>query len=306
MNVESILLNIILGVISGIVLTLLLKIPQVVRTPQFIVALKALKLIIIHVVISLLILQLGQSFSLQIRLLLIVLVNFLIWLTWVRDSQIKRFGAITLKSKRFSFYSFEVNKLKQTGEEKLELTWETVGKGLEHLVKTIKGAPSIAPNIIFGVNEMGIIAASYLCKQLDGEPRLGVIRTRTLVKRGEGKTDNRAIIQFDCPGSSVSQFDGTVKEYPDVKIPETIIIVDNELKTGVSIKNIMERLKSIYGEQIDIIYIPLCGVIRKEDKKRKIDDIRYFGWNIEETKYKPDFMAFYADSPGMRGPAGLR
>jgi len=220
------------------------------------------------------------------------------------DSKELQIGeSISIKYKRDTFYRIKVFKLLQSQKnEKLEMTWETFGKGLENLKLNINNAPAIAPNIIFGINEIGIMAASYLSRHFQINPCIGIIKT-------SGKlppNDRRLVLQFDCPRSEVVQFDNTSKEFDSISKPHQIAIVDNEIKTGKSIKWIIDRLKKIYGDNIDIIYIVLCGVLKEGDEDEKIHDTKYFGWDIDEAKYKPDFMAFYINSPGERGPGGLR
>ena len=82
--------------------------------------------------------------------------------------------------------------------------------------------------------------------------------------------------------------------------------MDNELKSGDSAKCIMGMLRKKFANDPKLLYAVLCGVIRKKDKDKKIDDIEDFGWNIIEKEYKPNLMVFYIDAPGLRGPGGLR
>ncbi len=228
----------------------------------------------------------------------------------VEETQIKTDETISLKSERAGAgVNFKICKLKQLDpNERLHLTWETLGKGLEKLKKELGNAPIVAPDIIFGINETGIIAATYLSTQMGGEPHLGMIKTTPL------KEGSRVIRQFTCPKDKVMQFkppgykddEYPIREYPTVAKPRSIVIVDIEIKSGNSTKDIIDLLHNIYGRNVDIIYIVLCGIIKEEDKGKKIDDIKYFGWKTNDKKYKPDFIAFYVDLPGIRGPKGLR
>ncbi len=312
MTTKMIFINIAISIIAGVVIVITQKFFTTMSQNSKIVRfLKTYKIILIllHSIISYLIWQVSGTFSIEIKLALIFVINILILLTRIKESQIG--NAICLKSKKVGteFLEFEVHKLKQLNpNEKLKLTWETLGKGLENLRITINNASGVAPNIIFGINEVGIIAATYLSSYMKGNPHLGIIRTGAKLSKL-----SREIIQFNCPEDKVIQFKpsdykGDVYptiEYSTIKNPKSIAIVDSEIKSGNAIKDIIKLLCEIYGKDIDIIYIALCGVIKKGDEKKKIDDINYFGWEIEETKYKPDFIAFYINPPGIRGPEGI-
>ena len=119
---------------------------MLIQDSKLIKGLREFKLIILHLIISALIWQLPPAFisskyyaifnvvTIDIRLIFIIIINFLIILTRIKYSQIN--GTIPLKYKRADFLEIKIHKLKQFDKgEKLEMTWETLGKGLEHLKK---------------------------------------------------------------------------------------------------------------------------------------------------------------------------
>lgn len=252
-----------------------------------------IKLILLHLFISYLILYFGTSYniaklidngqlSLDIKLLTFLLtINILVWFTRMKDSQISL--PILIQPKRAGRPKFEIYKLKNpSSNEKLELTWETFGKGVENVSKYVKQLPGFYPDIIFGINETGIMIASFLSGKSLNRCPVGLIKTGGLIK-GKRKIE---IINF-----------------PDGIKPESICIVDGEIKSGLSIKSVFDELKSKFGKEIEIFYIVLGGVIGKNTIINKSTD---FGWELTNEDYKPDLLAFYSDKPGFDPPCRIR
>jgi hypoxanthine phosphoribosyltransferase len=279
MDVEKQLIGIVGGVISGIILIIGQKfLLRLIQSPKIITAIKRFKLIIIHIIISLLLLQLSEAFTVIVRLSLILGINFLIMLTWIKDSQVNGIKYITRKDN--PNLKIGIYKLKwKNKNDKLMLTWETFGKGIEMLSQAIHAAAGIDPNVIFGVNEAGIMIASYLSFQ--NRYPLGIIKTG-----GHDSKSKREIIQFDCP--------------ENIKNPGTIAIVDSEIKSGGSNKDIFDEVRKKY-KNARIIYIVLVGVVRKEP-----ESVLDFGWDITDNKYKPYFVSFYIEEPGFEPPGKIR
>ena len=221
----------------------------------------------------------------------------------LRTFEFQIYGETTISYPREEYFNLKIQKLKQLCPcEKLTMTWDTFINGLHRLKEMINNVPAVKPQIIFGINESGIIAATYLSHHLKTESRIGIIKTGSKDK----KKKFREIIQFDFPNHEVKQFDGTTKNYPNIKNPTTIAIVDNEIKSGGSALSIMNMLRDRYGKDINIYYFVLVGVIAKTDSRKEINDIHFFGWDIKDNEDKPDFMAYYIEVPGARGPEGMR
>lgn len=163
---------------------------------------------------------------------------------------------------------------------KILLKWETFGIGMEYLERLIEQATGIEPNIYFGINEAGLIIASFLSNK--NRIPVGIIKTR-----GVGGDDTREIIQFDKPSITDA--------------PNCIAIVDSEIKTGKSIKGIHDYLHNEYTSA-RIVYIVLCAVLKNGQKDIELER---FGDCID-VSYKPNFVAYYVNEPGIEPPGQMR
>ena len=212
-------------------------------------------------------------------------------------------SSISIKCSLPPYQEIEIKKLNKIKKfDRLELTWETLGSGIEYLAKEIVNSSAASPDLIFGINETGFIIASYLSKNLRSRPKLGLIQTGdlfALTKNGSTKFKRR-ILPFELPNIQFSNSD----------CPLSIAIVDFEIKSGVSVKDIINeieaRIKRDYHiDDIIFYYFVLCGVLKEGDEDKLIDDINYFGWDVS-SKRKPDLIAYYIEHPGIRGPGGIR
>lgn len=72
----------------------------------------------------------------------------------------------------------KVNKLSYTEKnQKLILTWETFGKGIENLRnKILRYSPAMDPDAYLGVNEAGLAIASFISSSLNRK-KIGYIKT---------------------------------------------------------------------------------------------------------------------------------
>jgi len=199
-------------------------------------------------------------------------------------------------NKDFNLKVLELNKnAREYEDEKLNLTWETFGKGCEHLVARLKEAPGeFSPDIIFGINTAGIMTAAYLSNFF--RAHLGIIKTDIEIH------GRRSIKQVEFPNNEVKLNDNTTIESLIVSNPRCIAIVDSEIKSGKSGRYIIDLLENKY-KNAKIIYIVLGGVVKTYDRNRLT--INDFGWSVPK-KYKPDFLAFYIDLPGFEPPGGIR
>ena len=217
------------------------------------------------------------------------------------------------------FLKIEVKKLKQyDSARKVRLSWETFGECIDNLKAKVCECGGAYPDIIFGINEAGIIVASYLSYFCEGRPPIGAIKTSATYK-DENEKSRRQIKQFDFPNGKVPQSPASLNlqeeeridikdaylEYPDIQNPKKIAIVDSEIKTGSTAEYIIDMLKNKYGN-IDIIYIGLGGVIKADNKGISVDNIEYFGWDIKNKGNKPNFIEFFVDWPGFEPPGGIR
>lgn len=228
--------------------------------------------------------------------------------------EIPSFYEKTVYLKRGPFSKIEVKKIMLSDStRKVRLSWDTFGECIDNLKAKVCESGGDYPNIIFGINEAGIIIASYLSFFCEGRPSVGAIKTSTTYK-DEHNQLRRQIRQFDFPNGKVPQSPASFNlidekdaylEFPDIQNPKKIAIVDSEIKTGGTAEYIIDMLKKKYGN-IDIIYIGLGGVIRADHKGVDVDNIEYFGWDIKNKDNKPNFIEFFVDSPGFEPPGGIR
>ncbi|HEX3045371.1 MAG TPA: phosphoribosyltransferase [Bacillota bacterium] len=182
--------------------------------------------------------------------------------------------------------------LRQKGE-KVEITWTTFILGI-HILKKDLEKNCGKPNIIFGINPTGIIMATYF-SNFYGNCPLGIVRT------GQEDLSGDRSIMINYP-----EFHGT----PDQEL--NILFVDDQIKTGKSARKIQNMISGYYKEngylKLRITYIALGGVLNTDEKeKTKKDTLTSydFGWEVE-SEYKPAFVAFYLDQPGLKSPEFLR
>jgi len=223
---------------------------------------------------------------------------------WIKPGKNPQIGSsISIKCSLPPYQEIEIKKLNKIKKfDRLELTWETLGSGIEYLAKEIVNSSAASPDLIFGINETGFIIASYLSKNLRSRPKLGLIQTGDLfgVTKNSSTKFKRRILPFELPNIQFSNSD----------CPLSIAIVDFEIKSGVSVKDIINeieaRIKRDYHiDDIIFYYFVLCGVLKEGDEDKLIDDINYFGWDVS-SKRKPDLIAYYIEHPGIRGPGGIR
>ena len=177
--------------------------------------------------------------------------------------------------------SIRVRILKRTGldpDKPLYISWDTIGKGAEYLAEQIdQYSPALHPDLILGVNELGMIIASYLAGTLrKGRKEIGFVRTGT----SDAKTGKRP----------------TFYSFPEILVNDnsqglTILLVDNELKSGRSAKQIMAELKQKFKvNKIYLAVLTVCPVIGPFDNMTKIMVSKSEGKPVA----LPDFLAFFA------------
>jgi hypoxanthine phosphoribosyltransferase len=235
--------------------------------------------------------------------IIIIIISILLIRSLVKRIQLPQFQkTITVMSKNDPNIKIDIKKLNQDSDkERVDLSWTTFVESIRILKKEKFMSGGEYPDIIFGINEAGVMIATYLSYFIEGRPPVGVIKTKSKFKNNK----HRQIIQFDCPNGVVPQFDKKIISFETVLNPKIIAIVDSEIKTGNSSELIIKILKKRYPNS-KFMYVCLGGVIKPEDRGKPIDDIKYFGWNIGNKKNKPDFMVFCVDSPGFESPDGIR
>ena len=204
------------------------------------------------------------------------------------NPQIK--GWKTIKSKDPST-EIIIKELQPESCKKLVLSWETFGQGIEILDESLNTIGGVHPDIIFGINETGIMIASYLRHK---RPR---IKDFGYFFMGSKNDDNK---KRDEDKSYLPYWGRKDK-------PPVILLVDSEIKSGITGKTVIDRIKQEYNTK-NIKYICLGGVVK--DKTKIIKSVSDFGWDLEATKedeqYKPYALAYYISRPGFEPPGGVR
>jgi len=205
-------------------------------------------------------------------------------ITLQQNQQIKQCKLILTKD---NYSKITIHELKDPiDNKKLNLSWETFGKGVMHLQDSLRNKTSIHPDIIFGINEAGIMIASYLCH--------------------EDKVKN---FGYFFMGSKIRGIRPVVKSYlPEWDGHESplILLVDSEIKSGITGKTAIKLIKDNDNyNSPEVIYICLGGVVRN---KEDITSVKNFGWELEkdDEEYMPDLLAYYISEPGFEPPGTIR
>jgi hypoxanthine phosphoribosyltransferase len=162
-----------------------------------------------------------------------------------------------------------------SSEERLRLNWQTFGDGMVFLKEQIRDCqPAVIPDLIFGINDAGIMITRFLTSTLGVGKRLaGYTWT-------EG--DEHEISKPYLPVES-----GQIKR---------ILIVDSQVKRGDSLRNVFEFLTNKFGNgiEIKIAVLAACAV---RDNIQDISELNKDEKGIFEQDWKllPDFLAYIAE-----------
>jgi len=188
-----------------------------------------------------------------------------------------------------------VRMLKRIGlapDEVLHITWNTIGKGAEYLLDQIKQhKPSFYPDLILGINELGMIVACYLAGTLQRSNRLfGVVWT--------GNADPVTGLR-----STIYSIPQTVSTDRSQKL--SILLVDGELKSGKSAKQIKDELEKTFNvSRILVATLVACRTAGPVEEMTKIRFVKGDGTQ-QNLAYLPDFLAFQTTGD-MEPPGDIR
>jgi hypoxanthine phosphoribosyltransferase len=178
----------------------------------------------------------------------------------------------------------EVCRLIQSGihlGKRLEMTWETFGEGVDSLVRQIETPKNkFEPDLCFGLNPSGMFVAAHVVARIKyGSRHLGF-----LAIGGADRRVRYASLPKDLDKGEI------------IKDIETILIVDNEVKSGDSLKGAADFLKQTYGERVDIRFAVLsaCKVRGKIERIIQLNQKHGKGVFRQDDKYLPHFLAFVA------------
>lgn len=167
----------------------------------------------------------------------------------------------------------------------LVLTWETFGIGIENLRDQIKNYGYHLPvNACFGINDAGLVMATFLNASELNRVKLGYIKCERSVEKKIIKDDSF---------------------FPALPQNPTIILMDFEVKSGSALNIIIEKIREIYTEPE--IYFAVFGAMT-EKKELKIESFKELlsAENLSKLGIKDYFIACTMHQPGIEPPMGLK
>ncbi len=169
--------------------------------------------------------------------------------------------------------------------ELLDLTWATFGEGVDTLRSQIENyGHRLAADAVFGINDAGLVIATFLNSSVLDRTKVGYVRTRGAVE-----------------GRRISQ--GSV--FPRLRARPTIVLVDFEVKSGGALKVVVSKLRKQYDDPK--IYAAVFGAMTT-GPDLKLDGCEDLScWErVSELEMKALFLACTMHPPGIEPPLGLR
>jgi hypothetical protein len=176
-----------------------------------------------------------------------------------------------------------------TPYKQLDLTWETLGQGIEILCDQMKNfGTSLDIDACFGINDAGLVMATFLNSSVMERTKIGYIRH----KRSERAAGGRII-------SKDNSF------FPKLPQQPRIMLIDFEIKSGGSIKAIVRRIRQEYTDPA--IYFATLGAMTKQaDLKIKSFDELVSADNISKLDIVGCFIACTTHPLGIEPPLKIR
>lgn len=167
----------------------------------------------------------------------------------------------------------------------LDLTWQTFGAGIERLSQQIKNVGRrIDVDVCFGVNEAGLVMATFLASARFSRCKIGYLRC------------NKVRDGIDLDDASY---------YPEAREAPTIFICDFEVKHADVVGYLAHRVRSRYPKAE--LYFAVFGAMTKERDLRvgSFDDLT--GAKIMRAAgFEAVFVAATMSPPGIEPPLELR
>ncbi|MFC9471986.1 hypothetical protein ACWF99_00290 [Nocardia sp. NPDC055002] len=203
-----------------------------------------------------------------------------------RVSQIGPAFALTVPTVEYGNPEIDVFALPNPQPGRLiDLTWETFGHGVEQLSQQIKNlGRRLDMDICFGVNEAGLVMATFLASSRFSRCRIGYLRCN---KSRDG-------IALD-----------DASFYPEAKRAPTIIICDFEVKHADVIGYLVRQLRERYPKAE--LYFAVFGAMTKDRRLdvENFDDLT--GASImRAAEFEAIFIAATMSPPGIEPPLELR
>lgn len=167
----------------------------------------------------------------------------------------------------------------------IDLTWDTFGHGVERLSQQIKNlGKRLDMDICFGVNEAGLVMATFLASSRFSRCRIGYLRC------------NKVRDGIDLDDASF---------YPEAKESPTILICDFEVKHADVIGYLARQLRERYPKAE--LHFAAFGAMTKDRRLdvENFDDLT--GAKImRAAEFEAIFIAATMSPPGIEPPLELR
>jgi hypothetical protein len=168
----------------------------------------------------------------------------------------------------------------------LDLTWDTFGYGIERLGAQIKNLGSrLDVDICFGVNEAGLVMATFLSSSRFARCPIGYLRCNKV--RGGGLELDEASV------------------FPAARDHPVIVLCDFEVKHSDAIGYLAKEVRARYADAE--LYFAVFGAMTAGDDPRADDFESLAGArNIRAVEFDAIFIAATMTSPGIEPPLELR
>lgn len=167
----------------------------------------------------------------------------------------------------------------------LDLTWNTFGFGVQRLMRQIKSlGRRLDADICFGVNEAGLVMATFLASAQFNRCAIGYLRC------------NRVRNEITFAAES---------HYPDEAEAPVIVICDFEVKYADVVGHVARELRERYpGAEL---YFAVFGAMTKGDslEVESFDDLTG-GTIMQAARFEAVFIAATMSPPGIEPPLELR
>jgi len=175
----------------------------------------------------------------------------------------------------------------ENGEQpNIKMTRETFYTGIDFLKEQLRlREPAVSPDLFVGINAVGMLVACSLSRAVQNISGRGLLGYVTTI--GDGHNIDKKATALP---PSVREGDFTV------------LIVDSEAKSGNSLHNVCEHLKTCYKGNMTIKTCVLSGrvntLIAETDENRLTLEKLLIGHGIFKSKNRdvlPDFLVFITD-----------
>lgn len=166
----------------------------------------------------------------------------------------------------------------------LQLKWKTFSDGMEFLMEQIGQQRGGGASFCVGINNAGGAIASLLAGFIG---KLDPIPVYVAITKGDHQNS-----------------DHFKQSLPDEEEP-SILVVDVQVQTGVTLKKIVDILEEKYEHKTRILKVVLT-VAPLRCSIKNIEEIRIAGAFKQDSKYLPDYVAFIHASKSVRLPEKIQ